>query len=114
MGAMKPVLGYRSMSAAVLALSGAGLSVAEITKRINAAQPDRPVTAQKVSRVKHVARHRAGPTKITLRLSKNAAFALAKAARARGEQQRELAERLLEAVMADGLINAILDDGGDA
>lgn len=58
-------------------------------------------------------KQRWGPavTLLDVRLDAETALKVDKAARKRGLLSRELVERIVEYVMADNLVNAVLDDG---
>lgn len=114
MGAPKPCLGYATRTEAVAAMTARGLSAAAIVEWINDETPDDPVDVRKVARLRWKARVRRAPKILTLRLTAPAFDRLKAAAGARGTTTDPLARRLIEAALADNLIDAILDDGGDA
>jgi len=114
MGSAKPCLGHPTRIQAVLTLAADGLSTPEIARLISAETPTDPVTTAKVSRLLSAGRQRAPISTITLRLSRASYARLAQEAARRGSRADHLARRLIETVLVDNLINAILDDGGDA
>lgn len=114
MGAPKPCLGYPNRQRAVVALAGEGLTTAQIVERINAETPADPVDRLKVARLRHAGRERRPKKVLAVRLRPPAFETLKAAALARGTSSDLLARRLIEAALADNLITAILDDGGDA
>jgi hypothetical protein len=112
---IKPCLGYPSRTSAAVGLAAKGFSTREIAARINAETPDDPVTPTKVSRLLSAARHeRVGSAPLQVSLSPAGFQRLRAEAEARGSRSDYLARRLIEAALADNLIDAILDDGGDA
>lgn len=114
MARAKPCMGHPTRTQAALALAVQGLSTPEIARLISADAPGDPVTVAKVSRLLCAARKRAPVSPITLRLGGASYDQLAQEAARRGSRADHLARRLIETVLADNLINAILDDGGDA
>lgn len=114
MGAPKPCLGYATRTEAVAALTARGLNSAQIVACINDETPGDPVDVRKVTRLRWKARERRAPKILTLRLKDPAFDRLKAAAGTRGTTTDLLARRLIEAALADSLIDAILDDGGDA
>lgn len=114
MGRPKPCMGHPTRTQAVLALAGQGLTTPEIARLISADAPGDPVTVVKVSRLLCAARKKALVSPITLWLGSASYDQLAQEAARRGSRADHLACRLIETVLADNLIDAILDDGGDA
>lgn len=114
MAGAKPCMGHPTRMKAVLTLAGQGLTTTEIARLISADTPDDPVTVAKVSRLLCAGRQRAPVSPITLRLGGASYDRLAREASKRGSRADHLARRLIETVLADNLIDAILDDGGDA
>lgn len=113
MGAAKPVLGYPTRTAAMLALAAEGLKTRQIAARISAADPGDPMSALKVSRLLHAGRRRSGRHPLLLSLPADLYGRLSCVAAQRRSRADHLARRLIEAALADILIDAILNDGGD-
>lgn len=114
MGAPKPCLGYPNRTLAVAALAARGLNSAQIVACINDETSDDPVDRRKVARLRHNGRERLPRKVLAVRLKPPSFEALKAAALSRGTSSDLLARRLIEAALADNLIDAILDDGGDA
>jgi hypothetical protein len=111
MGAPKPCLGYRSRTEAVLALRKAGYSTAAIAEKIGIEV--NAVSALESSGMRH--HDRCTPVKIpaarnALLLPQKLINALAPHAELRGLRPTELAFCILETVVNDGMVNAVLDD----
>lgn len=115
MARAKPCLGHQSRLQAVSALSGEGFTTAEIADRINAETPEDPITVAQVSRLRWVgAGSRARKAPAMFCLGPGTYELLAREASARGCAAGDLARRLIETVLTENLINAVLDDGGEA
>lgn len=124
MGAKRQVLGFPSLTAAAVALREAGYRPVEIAAMINRNLSDGgpPTTNTYVSKMidagrKALSRRAAPrpepgcclvvvPTEVLRGLTSDAA--------ARGLSEPQLAREILAAVAADGLVAAVLDDGGGA
>jgi hypothetical protein len=106
----KPVLGYPSRTAAAVALQAQGLRPQQIAERIGAASGDR-LTVKAVYSLLANARLATGPGTLVVVAPGPVYGALAAAGRARGLQARGLATHILELVAAEGMIDAVLDDG---
>lgn len=109
MSAPKPCLGYRSRTAAVVALRGQGLHDAEIADRIGIPAQTVGALAASAKRAKRPA-ERDGrtvvfPVDILDRLRPHADR--------RGISCNELARRLVDIAAEEGMIDAILDDAGE-
>lgn len=104
-----PTLGYPSRTDAVQALRAQGNATGEIAAKIG-------VTPQYVLAIEHSAKNRSPDrqawTGRTIALSEKAIETLAPHAAARGTTAGELARRILDAVAAGGLVDAVLDDAG--
>lgn len=112
MGACKPTLGYPSRTAAVMALRGSGLSIQEIGERIG-------IRAETVSSLECSARRSRrwsdgrGARSIDLKtvlFEADALTALVPHAEKRGVSANEIARRIVDAAIDDGIVDAILDD----
>lgn len=99
-----PALGYPSRTAAVVALRAQGLSTREIAARIGIPRSNVFALEASAKRAKS-ARPDPGP------LPGSLLDALAPHARRRGLTPEALARKILGAVVRDGLIDAVLDDG---
>lgn len=106
MPASHPVAGYQSKSEAVMALSAQGLGPTEIAKRLGISQSSASALRCKLAKAEP-----AGGQMI--KIPHRTLQAYRAAASARGIGAADLVRRLLALVAADGLIEAILDDGGD-
>jgi len=108
-----PILGHPTRSAAMRALFDAGLTTGQIALRLTEADPSRPASMQSVANALGQMRAKGAVLPVQVRLSSEDAEVLIEAAGARGLRADQLAARLLQLVLRDGLIDAILDDGGD-
>jgi transposase len=115
MGAPKPCLGYRSRTEAVLALRKAGWSTAAIAERLGVSI--KSIYSLESSSRRHQDRgtpaRPPATTRNALLLPQKLINALAPHAERRGLRPTELAFFILETVVDDGMINAVLDDLGD-
>ncbi len=104
-GQPKPTLGYPSRKAAIEALRAQGLSTAEIADTIG-------ITRTNVLSVETSARH---PREATVRINVplDVYERLGLFAAARGVTSAALAATILDAVVDEGLVDAVLDDGDD-
>lgn len=100
MPAPKPCLGYRSRTAAAVALQAQGLKVAEIAAKIGIEKD----AAASLLGSAHKARSQ------TLRISAETAARLRTQALLRGMTVKELAARIVDTAARDDLVTAILDD----
>lgn len=112
MGAPKPTLGFPSRTAAAIALHSAGLSNREIADRMGIEQKNvysllagKGAQKRATRPAEQLGRTVLFPNDILVRLGP--------AAHARGITVNELARRLVETAVDDGLIDGILDDGED-
>ena len=102
----KPTLGYASRTAAVLALRGEGLSTTSIAARIGI--EEKTVIALEASgkRSRQIVAEGGGtilfPPNIMLRLRRVAAL--------RTMSAGQLARRIIEIVLDDGIVDAVLDE----
>jgi hypothetical protein len=112
MGACKPTLGYPSRTEAVLALRAQRLSTREISNRIGI--PESTVTALEHSagkskraprRHEELCRTVLFPVDILDRLARHAA--------ARNMHPNRLARLIVETVVDDDMVDAVLDDAAD-
>ena len=125
MGAAKPILGYPSRTAAVVAMHGDEKSHAEIARAINDALPKYEmkigvervesllksgVRAVKRGGLGHIAASTRGGFRAQ-RIKEDIVSGFAPAASKRGIAVEVLLNSLLEVVLRDDLIDAILDDG---
>lgn len=109
-GRAQPILGYPSRCACARELRRAGRSVAEISLLMSRASGEE-ISVKRVHSLLAQARVSAGGGSMAVAVSGPAYGVLAAAGRARGLQARGLAARLLEVIAADGMIDAVLDDG---
>jgi len=104
MAPAKPILGYPTRTAAVVALRREGLSIREVAARTG-------IPASNVSALECCARRRRisgdqrGPS-----FPREILAELAPAAAARGLAAEELAWRLLSVILAEDLVDAVLDE----
>ena len=104
MALAKPTLGYPSRTAAVVALTGEGLSTREVAARIG-------ISVEAVAAYRSNARRRRisgdqrGPS-----IPREILAELAPAAAVRGMAAGDLAWRLLSVIVADDLVDAVLDE----
>lgn len=103
MPAAKPVLGYPSMTAAVVALRAQGLSASAVARRLG-------IPANNVASMESAARRRVVPP---VRLPVDVARLLERPARRRGIGIDCLALRIIATVARDGMVDAVLDDGDE-
>ena len=100
MPAAKPVLGYPSMTAAVVALRAQGLSAADVARRLG-------VSVDTVSALERPPRRRGSRP---VRLPADVAKLLQKPADRRGLRVEQLALTIISTVARDGMVDAVLDD----
>ncbi|MDO6799382.1 hypothetical protein [Shimia thalassica] len=126
MGAAKPILGYPSRTAAVVAMHGDGKSHAEIATAINNALPkgETKIGVERVelllySGMRAVKRGGLGHDAAAARggfraqrIKEGTVSGFAQAAAKRGIAVEVLLNMLLDVLLRDDLIDAILDDGG--
>lgn len=110
-----PTLGYPTRRAAFVALAQEGCEPAEIARRVNAAHADACVTVKQVATYLSALRvQRRENVPFMVRVSAETFEALQAEAKNRNSRVDHLARRLLEIAASEALIDAILDDGGDA
>lgn len=110
-----PTLGFPTRRAAFVALAMEGRNPAQIAARVNAAHAGAGLTARQVTTYLSVLRIKGRESvPMLLRLPVETFEQLMSEARSRNSRADYLARRLVEAAVSDNLINAILDDGGDA
>lgn len=106
MSAPKPTLGYRSRTAAVIALRGQGLSDRQIADRIG-------ITHAAVSALAASGKRSTRPAEAngrTIVFPADILDRLAPHAEVRGISCNELARRIVDIAAEEGMIDAILDD----
>jgi len=104
-------LGFSSRTDAVVYLRGQGLSTKQIAQRVGIAESN--VTALEASRARKI---RAVPEASVelgrgMVLAQRTVTSLRRPASARGVSVSDLARRIVEVVVENGLIDAVLDDG---
>jgi predicted nucleic acid-binding protein len=107
MSAPKPCLGYRSRTAAVIALRSEGLTDSAISDRIG-------IPVASVAALGASGRRRKRPAEAqgkTVLFPIDILDRLRPHAERRGVSCNELARRLVETAIDDGMIDAVLDDG---
>ncbi len=113
-----PCMGHASITDAVMALIAEGLAPGEILRRVNVALGRDPDDRRAVSLVYAVCstggQRRRVLSSVSFALERDDMRVLVGAARRRGCYARHLARRLIEIAVRDGMIDAILDDGGAA
>ena len=100
MPAAKPVFGYPSMTAAVVALRAQGLSAAAVARRLE-------ISVANVSAFESSARRRISRP---IRLPADVAKLAEKPARQRGITVEQLALRIVVTALREGMVDAVLDD----
>ncbi|NOU05339.1 MAG: hypothetical protein HOO99_04070 [Hyphomicrobiaceae bacterium] len=109
MAGKKPTLGYPSRTEAVRALLAANVEKSEIARRIGIAVKD--ISALEASAARTTStRHGVGTNKTVL-FSHADLVRGRKYAAARGINVNELFRQIIEAVLDDELVDAVLDDG---
>jgi hypothetical protein len=103
MGAKRPVLGYPSMTAAILAMREKGMDIRVIAEKLDIS----PKTAQDIEH--SGLKTRAGQKRKDA-LPAAIVTALERHAQRRGLTVWQLAVRILATVAADDLVDAVLDD----
>jgi hypothetical protein len=106
----RPCLGHPSRTAAIAALRKDGLTTAEIAARIGDIKPK---TVRDLERAARLYRRRAVAVEPACRLhvSAHTMRALAPHAEARDIHVNVLARKILETIAAEGMVDAVLDDG---
>lgn len=107
-------LGFSSRKEAILSLSLQGLTPLEIAESINVAHPETPTSGRRIGGYLSAMRRQGQAVPVALRLEPALYDRLHDAARRRGSRPDHLAARLMAAVLRDGLVEAILDDGEGA
>ena len=108
--ASKPTLGFQSKTEAVAAMISAGLAASEIAERLG-------ISSSAVSALRCYAVRRSGSfspaSELTnaVLVSDETLFALAPHAARRKTNVRDLARRIIETVVDDKMVDAVLDDG---
>jgi hypothetical protein len=105
-----PCLGYRSRTQAAIALRERGLTHSQIAARIGVAAPAVGGLIANGKLARPIAR--SGATWVRAMLGSDTVATLQRAAEQRGTSIALLAARILTQAARDGLIDAILDDGG--
>lgn len=105
----KPTLGYASRTAAVQALRAQGMSTRQIAERVGI--EEKTVAALECSSARQGARVREFATTTFAKELRNRA---AVHAARRNITVNELFRRIVEAVIDDGMVDAVLDDRGQA
>lgn len=105
MGAPIPCMGFPSRTDAAMALKARGLTSRQIAEAIGISIPNVEALIASRQRTEGMKKHRPPPS-----LPAHIASALAPHAHNRGITAPELAARILETVIADQLIDAVLDD----
>jgi hypothetical protein len=108
----KPTLGYPSRTAAVQAMQRQGIADRKIAERIGINTSTVAALANSGRRADKRQRRPAEEHGRTVLFPVDILDALRPAAAARGITVNTLARRLVEAVIDDDLIDAVLDDGG--
>jgi transcriptional regulator len=111
MGAAKATLGYPSRTAAVLALRGQGLDDVEIAGRIGIRRET--VAALAISHERGRARRPAEAHGHTVLIPDDILNGLRPHAEVRGISVNELARRIIDTVVDERLVDAVLDDRGN-
>ena len=112
MPAAKPTLGYPTRTAAVVALRAAGLSSAAIAERIG-------ISTATVTALEHSAGRRKQPSRPAKQLGRTVLFptdvldALRPHAARRGMHSNHLARLIVETVVDEGMVDAVLDDASE-
>lgn len=105
----KPALGYASRTDAVLALRAQGCSTRDIANRLDI--ETKTVTALEVSATRSRQRRSTeDPTGRLVLVPVDILNSMRRAASRRGLTPNQLARRIVEAVVDEGLIDAVLDD----
>jgi hypothetical protein len=104
-----PTLGYRSISAAALALSEQGLRNSEIGRRLGI---QKHMVGAMIATGKRSAR-RPPPERLTILLGLDSMQVLREEAQRRGATAEGLASLVLATVIKDNLFVAVLDDGDE-
>lgn len=114
MAVARPCMGFPSRTDAVVYLASKGMTDREIARAISVQHPLDPIAHTTVSKLRH-SRIKALPrTPLEIRLPKATAARLTALATARGQHTHRLAAQIIEIVVSDDLLNAILDDGDGA
>ncbi len=108
MSAPKPTLGYPTRTAAVVALRASGMSLQAVAARIGI--PVTTVSALECSARRHSAARQSPDTSRTVHFPLALLQRLAPAARKRGMTRETLAWIIVERVVEDDLVEAVLDD----
>jgi hypothetical protein len=95
-----------AMYASIPELVEAGITTAEIARRFDVTEKSLRVLCSH----RRISLRIGGTRHTTVRLSDHALSGLSTAARTRGMNEAQLASRLLIAIAADNLYNAVLDD----
>ncbi|OHC95570.1 MAG: hypothetical protein A2792_03505 [Sphingomonadales bacterium RIFCSPHIGHO2_01_FULL_65_20] len=106
----KPMLGYRTKTEAAYALFSQGLTLSEIAERMGDGSDNKTIDALIYHACKsHPERFAVAHVPIT----ETVLSMLRPAAAKRGVDAETLAARLVWQVIAGGLVDAVLDDGGE-
>jgi hypothetical protein len=110
MGAPKPTLGYPSKTEAVLALAASGLTPRQIADRIDIELKNVVSLMISANGTKKRAKRPSEQQGRTVLFPIDTLYRLRAAAAARGITVNELARRIVETAVDEGLIDSILDD----
>lgn len=110
MSGRKPTLGYPSRTEAVLALRRQGLGTSVIAQRIGIAPKTVAALEDSAARSRELVRSGAR----TILFDPDLLRGLRPHAARRGTSVNEIARRILHAVIDDELVDAVLDDQGEA
>jgi hypothetical protein len=105
---MKPVMGYPSQTAAIRALNAKGMRRSEIAQLLGMKTKD--VTSAALTATKHRAKSFAYDKPQQVYLGLETIAALKPYADARGIMPTKLVQMLIDTVVRDGMVDAVLDD----
>lgn len=104
-------LGYATRREAFVALAARGHTPAEIAQLVNARHPDAGVTGRKVASYLSSLRRKGAVVPVQVKVGTDRYADLQRAADRRRMRPDHLLARILETVLVDNLVDAILDDG---
>lgn len=114
--AAKPTLGYPTRSAAVLSLLSEGLTTRDIAARLSISTATVSALAISARRARDDGRRQKRPSEALARtvvITTDVLSALRPHAAKRDITVNALVRRLIETIADEGMVDAILDDGGD-